>query len=170
MSGSDGYRGALGAFPYAVRASDSWLFRSYAVVGGLVAAFAAAVFAFGLVGLLGSTAGVTGGTFALSRAFFVVVALLVVAPLVAPVLLVARRHRLGYGRPGYDRALAAAGYLFVVALYAALVVTTPPGLREPPSGVLAPLVRALYAADPALAALPLAVGAASVVIAHRRYR
>lgn len=163
------YGGVFGAVPFAVRTSGSWLFRSYAVVGGVVAAFAAVIFLLGVVGLLSSTAG-GGGTVALSRAFFVVVAVLVVGPLLAPVLLVARRHRTGYGRPGYDRALGTAGYLFVVGLYVGLVMTIPPEFREPAGGVLAPVVEALYAADPALAALPPVVGAVSVWVAHRHYR
>ena len=79
------YSGLVGAFPYAFRRSDSWLFRSYVVLGGLVAAVIALLFVFALVVLIAGTTGGRGGTFTLSRAFFIVVGLFVVAPVLAPV-------------------------------------------------------------------------------------
>jgi hypothetical protein len=170
MSDSGTYRGLFGAFPYALRASDSRLLRSYVVVGGVISALVVLIAVTGLVTVMAATAGSAGGTFVLSRAFYLVVMLLVLLPLVAPVLLVARRHRVGFGRAGYDRALAATGYLFVLALYVALVITMPTSFQEPVSGALAPVVNALYEADPLLAAVPLAVGTGTVWAAHRRYR
>jgi hypothetical protein len=164
------YGGVLGAVPFAWRHSDSWVFRSYVAVGGLVAAATTAIVALGLVSLLGQTAAAAGGTFTFSRALYLLVGLAVVAPLLAPLLLVARAHRLGHGRPGYDRALGAAGYLVVLALYVALVMTTPPELQERVRGPLAGVVRALYRADPALAGVPLALAAGAVWAVHRRYR
>lgn len=169
------YRGLPGAFPYAVRRSDSRLFRAYAVVGGLVAVLVAVVFCIALVVLLGDTAAASGGTFTFVRAFFLVVGLVVVAPVVAPVLLVARRHRRGGSDCRYDAALAVAGFAFLVALYLGLVASVPEcfvidGAREcrsPPSGLFAPAVAALYAV-PTVASplLPLA-GAAGIAVAHR---
>lgn len=167
---SDGYSGVPGAFPFAFRASDSRLFRSYLLVGSAVAALMTVIFLAGLVNVMAATAGAGGGSLTLSRTFVVVVALFVVGPLIAPVLLVARRHRLDYGRPGYDRGLAAAGYLFVVALYLGVVATIPPELQQPASGALAPVVRALYAADPALGAVLPVAAAATILLVHRQYR
>ena len=78
------YRGVFGAFPYAARASDSWLFRSYALVSVVVGGGLALLFAFGLVVLVAQTAAITGGSLTLSRAFYVVVGLFIVAPVIAP--------------------------------------------------------------------------------------
>lgn len=158
------YRGLPGAFPYAVRASDSWLFRAYAIGGGLLAAGVAVMFLFALVDVLASTSGAVGGTFTFVRAFFLVVALLVLAPIVAPVLLVARRHRRTGNDRRYDAALAVAGFTFVASLAVGLVASVPPGLQQPGAG---PVVGALYAV-PAAAALAFPVaGAAAIAVAHR---
>ncbi|MFB6161571.1 MAG: hypothetical protein ABEJ61_10425 [Haloferacaceae archaeon] len=164
---ADGYRGVLGAFPYALRASDSWLFRSYAAASGLLALGLTALFGLGLVVLIARTSGAVGGTLTLSRAFYVVVGLGVVVPLVAPTLLVARRHRRGGSTPRYDAALGAAGYAFVVSLYAGLVITVPPAQQSAPTGVLAPLVAALYGLPPVAGAVPPLVGVGVLVVVHR---
>lgn len=165
------YRGVLGAVPYAVRASDSWLFRLYAVVGTLFAAAIGAVVAMALIVWMAETAGVEGGTFAFSRSLFVVVGFAAVAPLLAPTLLVARRHRRGDPvHPLYDQALAAAGALFLASLYLGLLASVPPEQREPVSGALAPAVEALYALPGAAGlAFPL-LAAALMAAAHVRLR
>lgn len=165
----DPYSGVFGAFPYAFRASESRLFRSYAVLGGLMALLLALLFGGALVALIAQTSG-GGGTFTFSRAFLVTVGFAVVAPLVAPVLLVARRHRRADSDPRYDAALAAAGYLFVGALYLAVVVSTPAAQQESVTGPLAPVVTALYGL-PRLASVPiLVVATALVALAHWRFR
>lgn len=140
----DAYDGVFGAFPYALRSSDSLLFASYVVGGGLLALAVAALFGLSLVVLIGSTAAVAGGTFTFSRAFVVLVGLFTVAPLVAPVLFVARRHRRGTSTWRYDTIMAILGYLFVCSLLVALIISAPPALRDPPAGVFAPLIRFLY--------------------------
>lgn len=170
MAGDEPYRGVPGAFPYAFRSSESRLFRSYAVLGGGLAALVAVVFLIALVVLVADTAGAGGGTFTFVRAFFVFVGLLVVAPLVAPVLLVARRHRRAGGDPRYDAALAGAGYLFVLSLYAGLVISTPPDLQARPSGLLAPLVALLYGLPQLAGLVPPTLGAALIALVHRRFR
>jgi hypothetical protein len=165
------YRGVVSAFPYAVRASDSLLFRSYAVVAGLAAALVTLTFAAGVIGLIAATAGVEGGSLTLSRAFFVVVGLLVVGPLVAPTLLVARRHRRGVGDdPRYDTALGLTGYLFVVGLYAGLLIGSPAAFERAPTGPTAPVVAALYALPRAAGVLPPLTGVAAIALAHRLAR
>jgi hypothetical protein len=179
---ADDYGGVIGAFPYAMRRSDSWLFRSYVAVAALVAAVTTLIVAAGVVVLIAGTATVRGGTFTFSRSLYVVVGLFVVAPVVAPVLLVARRHRrggaaaaaaAGTGADRYDLALGAAGYLFVLALYVGLVVTVPPAQQTPPTGVLAPLapvVDVLYALPAAYGVVPPLVAAALIVAVHRLVR
>lgn len=140
----DAYGGVLGAFPYAFSATRSRLCKSYVVLGGLVAALVTLLFAFALIVLIAASADATGGTFSFSRAFYVVVGLFVVAPLVAPVLFVARRHRRGRPDARFDAAQAALGYLFVGAVYLALVISTPADQQQSVSGPLGPVVDALY--------------------------
>lgn len=151
---TDGYRGVFGAPLYAFRQTDSLVFRSYAVVGSVAAAFTALLFTLALVVLVGQTAGVRGGRLTLSRSFFIVVGLLAVAPMLTPILLVARRHRRGQSvSPGYDRWLGLAGFSFLASLYVGVVVSAPDQLASVPrlAGLLPPLV-----------------GAGAIALAHRR--
>jgi len=164
------YSGVFGAFPYAYRASESRLFRSYVVLGGLLASLVGLLFGLGLVAVFGRTLGAGAGTFTFVRSFYVVVGLFAVAPMLAPVLLVARRHRRGHGDARYDAALAAAGYLVALSLYLGAVVTAPENLRDPPGGALAPLIAALYALPPLVGLLiPLSAGGL-VYAVHRLLR
>lgn len=165
-----GYRGAIGAFPYAFRVSRSRLLRSYVLVGGLVALLTILLFTASLISLLAATFRTSGGTFTFSRAFVVVVALAVVGPLIAPVLLVARRHRRSGSTLAYDRAMAGGGYAFLFSLYLALLISAPPSLRETPPAVLAPLVETLYALPRVAGLGPPALAAVFVYLLHRRYR
>lgn len=166
----DSYGGVVGAFPYAFRTSDSRLFRSYVAIGGLVAVLATILFAGSVVTILANTAQTTGGTFTFSRAFVVVVALVIVGPILAPVLVVARRHRRGAGSAVYDRAIAAAGYGFLLSVYLALVISAPPGVRDDPPAFLEPVVRILYDLPQVAGLLPLVLGALGIYLAHRAYR
>jgi hypothetical protein len=158
------YRGLPGAFPYAVRTSDSWAFRGYAAVAALVTVLVTLLLGTAL------TVGTAGGSLTLSRSFYVLVGLLVVIPVLAPVLLVARRHRRVGSDVRYDRRLALAGFGFLVALYVGLVITVPPAQQTPPSGPLAPLIEVLYAVPPLAGLLPPLFAAALIALAHRRWR
>ena len=171
----DEYGGLLGAFPYAVRRSDSRLFRTYAVLGGLLASALAVFFTFALVVSVASTAALAGGTVTFVRSIFIVFGFLVVAPLVAPVLLVARRHRREGSDPQYDAGLSVAGAAYVVTLYLGAIASMPAAFeidgrvttRPEPSGVTAPVVEALYALPAALSwTVPLA-GAIAILLVHR---
>jgi hypothetical protein len=164
------YRGLPSAFPYAFRASESRLFKSYVVVGGLAAVLVVLVFAAALVTLMGETANVRGGTFTFSRAFFIVLMVLVFAPLVAPVLLAARHHRRVGADRRYDRALAAGGYLFFAAIYVMLVLTVPPEQQDPPSGLFEPVVALLYDLPSVTGAVLPLVAVGLLWALHRRYR
>lgn len=163
---SDGepYSGAIGAFPYAFRNSESWLLRSYVVLGGVLAALLVVLFGVALVVAIARTAGVGGGTTTFSRAFFLTVGFAVVAPLLAPVLLVARRHRRTGSDRRYDGALAASGYFFVASLYLAVVVSAPASQRTSVSGPLAVVIQGLYGL-PRLAGIPILVLAAALIAA-----
>ncbi|UIO99604.1 hypothetical protein Hbl1158_13915 [Halobaculum sp. CBA1158] len=171
-----GYRGLFGAFPYAFRASGSLTFKSFVVFGGLAAALLGVLFLLALVTLFGATA---QARFSVVRAFYVVVALGAVVPIVSPVLLVARSHRRGIARrPGYDAGLAIAGYLFILSLYVGMVAALPETFvldgettaRPTPAGAFAPAVELLYAL-PRIAGLVIpAVVACAVPAVHRLRR
>lgn len=163
----DAYSGLLDAFPYAFRASDSLLFRSYVALGGLLALFVALAFVTAVVVVLGNTAAAAGGTVTVSRAFFVVVALFVFVPVVAPVLLGARRHRRTGSDTRHDAALAAAGYLFVLSLYVGLVISIPPEQQRPVGGAIAPVVAFLYSLPGIVGLLPPLLGAGAILLADR---
>jgi len=167
----DAYGGLPGAFRYVLRSSDSWLLRSYAVLGGLAALLTAVLFGLALVVLLGNTVGAGGGTFSFVRAFFIFVGLLVVAPLVAPVLFAARRTRRGRPDRRFDAAMAALGYLFVGSVYVAAVISTPVAQQQLPAGGLArTVVQALYGVPRLAGLLPPVLVALAMVVVARRFR
>lgn len=164
------YGGLFGAFPYAFRQSSSLLFKSYVVVGGLATLFVALLFVLGVIEIISVTAGTTA-TLALSRTFVVLLGLLIVIPLVAPVLLVARRHRRRIGTDTrYDRRLAAAGFLFLGSLYVGLIPTVPPEHQTATNGVFAPLVEGLYALPAAVGLSFPVVAAVAIYLVHRASR
>jgi len=168
----DAYGGMFGAIPYAIRTSDSWLFRGYATLGTLVVGFVAVLFAFAIVGVFASTTGGRGGTFSFSRAFFVFVALLVVAPVLAPILSVARKHRRGAGEHSYDVGMGALGVTLLASLYVGLVATVPPEQEESYGGVgeavVVPIVEFLYDLPPVAGLAFPAVVAVAILLYHRR--
>lgn len=158
--------GLVRSFPRSFRASDSLLFKSYAIVAGLVGLLLSLLFTFALIvwffSTLGSSALVTT-----SNALLGVVAVFVLGPLWAPVLLVARRHRRGDADARYDRRVALAGYLFVASLYVGLVITVPPDQQESVPGALTPIVEFLYGLPQVVGVVPPLVAALLVWVAHR---
>jgi len=165
-----GYSGVLGTYPYAFRQSPSRLFRSYALLGGVVTLLFAVLFIFAVIGVIAETAGTAGGTFSFARAFVILLGFLVVFPLMAPVILVARRRRRTGSTVAYDRAMAASGYFFLASLYLGLLPTTPPELRGDPPAVVAPVVETLYGLPAAAGALPPLAAVVAGYLLHRRYR
>jgi hypothetical protein len=165
---TDDYGGLIGAFPYAFRASESRLFRSYVLVGGVLTVLVTLLFVAAVIGVIAGTTGGRGGTLTVSRSFVALVGLFVVVPLVAPVLLVARRHRREAGvGSACDAALAVTGYLFVVALYVGLVVSVPPAQQTTPTGALAPVATALYDLPGRYGVVPPLLAAALVPLVYR---
>jgi hypothetical protein len=174
---ADGYRGIVGAYPYALLASRSLLFKCWVLASALATLLIGGFVALGIVFLIGQTAGIGGGSLTLSRAFYVVVGLFLVGPVVAPTLLVARRHRRGVAAREeeaaagssvrYDRLLALSGFVFLFLLYLGLVATVPPEQQQPVSSVWAPLIRYLYDLPQIAGVVPPAIGAVLVYLAHR---
>jgi len=163
------YGGVLGTFPYAYRKSESRLLRSYVVVGGLATLVLTLGFVLALIYLLGGSFGAQAGVFTFSRSFYIVVALAVIAPMMAPVLFVARHHRRGDADRGYDRALAASGYVFLLSLYGMLVISAPADLRDPASdyGALAPVIEFFYGLPQLASLLPPIAAATLIYLVHR---
>lgn len=164
---SEDYTGLLGAIPYAFRRSDSRLFRSYVLVGGLATLLVTALIALGLAVLVEAT--LAGSALVtLSRSFYVLIGLLIVAPLVAPILFVARRHRREQSvTPQYDRRLALAGYGFLAALYVGIAITIPPAEQTADPG---PIVAVLYALPWYVGILLPTAAAVGIYHVHRRSR
>lgn len=164
------YKGLLGSFRYSFGASDSTVYKGYVVLSALLALLLTLFFTLALIVLIAATLGASE-SITLVRSFFVLVGLLVVAPIIAPVLLVARRHRkrLGSGT-AYDTALALGGFLFVAALYLGLVISVPPGLQESTGGALGGIVGVLYGLPSLLGFVPPIFAAALILLLHRRYR
>jgi len=161
------YNGLPGAFPYAVRSSESLVFKLYVGIALLLTVLIGLIFTFGLIGVLAGSTGVRGGTFTFSRTFFMLVGLLVVAPLLAPVLLVARRHRRTTSSVAYDRGLALAALGFVASLYVGLVVSVPPDLQEPTSSGV---VQALYGLPQLAGLVPPLLAVGLMYVVHRVLR
>lgn len=162
------YAGLPGAFRYAFVQSDSRVFKLYAVVGALLALAITVFFALAMIVLVADTLDAAEGTLSLLRSFFVLVGLLVVLPIVAPILFVARRHRREIGDDaGYDRRLALTGFLFVFAVYVGLVVSTPPDQQAATDGVLGPVLEVLYALPSLAGLVPPIVAAILIYGAHR---
>lgn len=165
---ADSYRGVFGAIPYAIRHTDSWTMRVYGVVGALAAAFITVVVTLALVVWMGETAEMDSGLFLFSRSLYVIAGFAAVAPLIAPMLLVARRHRRGDPvADNYDRILAYTGFVFLVSLYVGMVISAPADLRDPTNSAV---VNALYALPPLAGLVPPILTGTLVFVAHRRLR
>lgn len=174
MAGTDAeersYEGLLGSFRYSFGASGSYLYKGYVFVSAVLSLAIALLFTFALIGVIAATLGASE-TITLVRSFFVLVALLVTAPILAPVLLVARRHRTRQGADTtYDVALAIGGYLFIGALYLGLAISVPPEHRESTTGTLGVVVETLYGLPQALGLLPPLLAIVAIVLLHRRFR
>ncbi|WP_049901996.1 hypothetical protein [Halococcus agarilyticus] len=185
------YSGLLTAIPYAFRASRSRLFRGYVVIGTLAAVAVTVLMTLALVVVFGATAtGTGGGSLTLSRAFYVVVGLFVVGPILAPLLLVARRHRREGSTKRYDGALGLAGFAFLGSLYLGLLISVPPAQQTPPQPVaivlggntigsvqlpivrttidiLVPIVEFFYGLPQLAGLVPPVLAAGLIALAHR---
>lgn len=142
------------AIRYAVVDADAWTLRTYGVVGTLAAVFVALLALLAFPQWVLATDG--GPLDRVGRAFLVLVALGVLAAVFAPLLFVDRRRRVG--RSQHQLAFGLVGYVSLLGLYLALVVSAPPDARSDPPAVVAPVVEGLYALPPAAGAVIALVG------------
>jgi hypothetical protein len=156
----------VGSFRRAFTDTESRLLKSYVAVsllfGGLLAILlllALPVWVFNTVG------GSELATF--SRTFLIVGGVLLLVALVAPVVSAGRRHARGTASARADVSTALAGYLFILSLYVALLISAPPDQREAPSALVAPVVDFLYSLPPNYAVAPPLVAAALIAVVHR---
>jgi hypothetical protein len=169
----EAYSGVLGAVPYAVRRSESRLFRAYAVLGGLLAALLAVFFTLALVNAIAESVG--GGSLSGYRALVLLFGLAVGLPVVGPILLVARRHRRAAergGRPpdrGYDSLMGVLGVAALLSVYAALIISAPERFQSEVRGPLAVVATALYDAPAAASPLPPVVVVVAMLTLDRLY-
>jgi hypothetical protein len=152
MSEGDPYSGLFGAYRYAFRQSDSRLFRAYVAVSAFVGTFVSVLLVLGVINWAGSA-----GEFG-ERALLSVIGVLILGPLFAPVLIVARRYRLGLTRSGFDRHLGLAGIGFLLSIYLALFVSDPrdhsaPGPLDGPVSVIDGLPQTYGLIPPVVATL-----------------
>jgi multisubunit Na+/H+ antiporter MnhG subunit len=145
--------------------SDSRLLRAYAVVGSLVALFVTIAVILAFPSWVANSA--SGSTQAFSRAFLLLLGLVVVAPVIAPMFFATRRHREGTANTRRDARYGLSGFLFVLSLYVALLVSAPASLREEPPPVVGPAIEFLYGLDPVYAFVPPVLGVALIVAADR---
>jgi len=146
-------------------------------VSGLLSVLLGFYFAAAVAVAVSNTLGSAGGTFTFVRSFYVFVAFGVVAPIVGPVLFVAREHRRGRGDAVYDRRMALLGFAYFLALYAAAIISMPPSFaldgetvtRPAPGGLLAPVVSVLYAMPPVSSVLPPAVVGVAMYLLDRQH-
>lgn len=150
----------MGGLRYALGESDSWTLRGYAIVGTLCAVFTGILFLLALPQWILETDG--GALNRVGRAFLGLLGLTLVAAMVLPYVFVNRRR--SQNRPPRERLFGLAGFGFLGSLYVALLVSAPEELRSEPSGLLAPIVEALYGLPrPAGVVVPV-VGALAILV------
>lgn len=129
---AESYSGLVGAYLYAFQGSRSWLFRGYVLLSAAVGVYIAILLLLGLISWIGSP--IAFG----ERAFLGVIALFLLIPLFAPVLVTARRRRRGSEDRQAERWLALGGIAFVISIFLALFISDPSSHSI--GGGLAPVV------------------------------
>lgn len=151
------YEGLVGAFRFALSESESWLFRTYVVVSAVIGVLVALLLLLALVTWIARPSGRIG-----ERALIGVLLIFILAPLFAPVLIVARRHRFHHDHRGVDLGLGIAGYVFVGSLYVGILISDP--ARHSAPGVSGIVVRALDDLPDTFGLLPPAIGVVLMAI------
>jgi hypothetical protein len=159
---AEAYAGLVGAFVYAARQSRSWLFRLYVVTGAVVGLFIAILLVLAAITWLANP--VAFG----ERLLLGVIGILLLAPLAAPVLVVARRHRRGGSDPAGDRWLGLAGFAFVAAIVLALFISDPSSHQV--GGPAASIAAWLDGLPDLAGLLPPVVAAVAIVVVARLTR
>ena len=177
MADDGTYGGVIGAFAYARRQTRSRLCYHYVGVARVLTVLLTVFFLLAFVRVLGATSGIRGGTFTFLRALYVFAGVLVVAPIFAPVLFVARRHRRGRADPRYDQLMGALGFVLFAALYAGLVISMPECFTldgrqvcpTPPPGLLGTVVGPLYEVPDLASVVPPAVVTLAIYLLDRTF-
>ncbi|WP_128476594.1 hypothetical protein [Halorussus pelagicus] len=166
-STADGSRSlVVGAFRRTFAHTESRLLKTYVLVSALLGGLLTLLLLLALpVWVLETAGGSVLATF--SRAFLIVGGVLLLVALVAPVVLAGRRHARGTASARADVSLALAGYLFVLSLYASLLISAPPDQRGAPPALLAPAVEFLYSLPTTFAVAPPLVAAALIGVVYR---
>jgi hypothetical protein len=155
----------LGSFRRVFAETDSWLLKSYVVVSAVLGGLIGLLLVLALPVWIFNTAG--GSELAtFSRAFLVVGGALLLAVLAVPVVSAARRYARGSTDWRADYLLAVSGYLFVLSLYVALLISAPPDQRGTPPDLIAAVVEILYSLPAIYAVAPPLAAAALVVVVH----
>lgn len=151
------------------RESASLLLRSYVWVSALVGLLLVLTVLLALPVWVAETVGHSALN-KIARGVLPVVVLGLLVPLFAPAVYVARNHRRGTATRRSDAALGLAGYLYVLSIYLALVVSAPAEFRTEPSGVLAPVIDLAYALPPLYSLLVPVLGALLIALVQRIVR
>ena len=168
--GDAAYRGLPGAFIYSFRMSESRVYKSYVVISAILTCLITILFTLGLIGIIAGTIGASE-LVTLVRSFFILVGVLVVFPIIAPVILVARRLRLSEKRSSdYDAAMAFGGYAFIISLYVGLLLPVPPEQQEPVVGVMGAIISIAYSLPQISGFVPPLICAGMLFLIHRRFR
>jgi hypothetical protein len=162
VRGGEPYSGLFGAYRYAFRVSDSLLFRAYVAVSAFVGGYVSLLLVLGVIAW-GASPGLLG-----EKALLGVIGVLILAPLFAPVLIAARRYRLGLDDSGADRLLALAGIGFLLSIGLALFVSDPATHSAP--GPLNGLVAALDGLPQIYSLLPPIAATLGIYLVVRRTR
>lgn len=131
----------------------SAILRSYTIVGVLVTLFSLSLLVLALPTWIAQTTG-TSATLMLAQGLLFLLGLGVVAAVLAPILLAHRR----FPTPGehwrFESLYGGLGYLEIIALYMAMIISAPPDTLGDVPTLLEPVVEALNALDPVLSIVP----------------
>lgn len=158
----EGYRGVVGAFGYAFRRSNSWLFRVYIVLSALLGVYISLLILLAIVAWSGTT--VAFG----DQAFLAVIGILLLVPLFTPVLVTARRLRRETSSASAERLIAITGFVFVLSIVLALLITDP--TDHATSGSLGVLVRAIQGLPRSIGILPPVIAIVLIILGVRYTR
>ncbi len=129
------------------------LLRSYTIIGVIVTLFSLSLLVLALPTWIAQTTG-TSPTLMLAQGLLFLLILGVVAAVLAPVLLAHRRLPTPGEHWRRESLYGVLGYLEVIALYMALIISAPPETLGDAPALLEPAVEALNAFDPVLAIIP----------------
>lgn len=159
---SEGYRGLVGAFVYAFRKTDSWVFRVYAILSAVVGLYIALLIGLAIVAWAGTTMAFG------DQAFLAVIGIVLLVPLFTPVLVTARRLRQGTSTEHAAVLVSLAGYGFIASIILALLITDP--TRHSIPGRMGALILVIQDIPRPFGVVPPIIAAVIIAIAIRYTR